>query len=242
MRVLLIDRDEIVAHKLRAALKSESYVCNWTTGGEDGVQIAKMYEFDIILLADVLTDLTGQAVLQHLRDGGVDTPVLFMSESDKPERKIDILDAGADDDLTKPVHPGEVIARINAIVRRAKGFSSPTVTVGPLTLNLSAKMVSVGGMPLPLSAKEYSLLELFALRRGKVVTRDCILNHLYDARDEPDAKIIDVYMCKVRKKIAAATGGETYINTVWGRGFVFDDMAVETAPAAKPAARAKKAA
>ncbi len=126
---------------------------------------------------------------------------------------------GADDYITKPFDQQELVARIQAIVRRAKGFSQPTLSVGPLTLNLGSREVLVDGRAVHLTGKEYAVLELLTLRKGVVLTKEAFLNHLYGGMDEPEVKIIDVFICKLRKKLASA-GAAELIGTVWGRGYV----------------------
>ena len=147
---------------------------------------------------------------------------------------------GADDFLTKPFDRRELIARIQAIVRRAKGHSESVIRTGKLTVNLDSRTVEVEGQPLHLTGKEYGILELLSLRKGTTLTKEMFLNHLYGGMDEPELKIIDVFICKLRKKLAAVLGNESYIQTVWGRGYVLRDPApgseIQTQPAAAPAA------
>jgi two-component system cell cycle response regulator CtrA len=129
------------------------------------------------------------------------------------------LGLGADDFITKPFDKAELLARMQAIVRRSKGFSQPSLRVGPLLLNLDSHEVSVDSRPVHLTGKEYSILELLVLRKGMVLTKEAFLNHLYGGMDEPEMKIIDVFICKLRKKLALA-GADNLIGTVWGRGYM----------------------
>jgi two-component system cell cycle response regulator CtrA len=153
----------------------------------------------------------------------VRTPILILSGLSELDHKIKGLGFGADDFLTKPFDRRELIARIQAIVRRSKGHSESTIRTGKLVVNLDARVVTVDDNPLHLTAKEYGIIELLSLRKGTTLTKEMFLNHLYGGMDEPELKIIDVFVCKLRKKLTQATGGSHYIETVWGRGYVLRD-------------------
>ena len=223
MRVLLIEDDTSTAKSIELLLKSEGFVVDATDLGEDGLEIGKLYDYDIIILDLMLPDIDGFEVLRRLRAARVATPVLILSGLSEPEQKIKGLSTGADDYLTKPFDKRELIARIHAVVRRSKGHSESVIRTGKLTVNLDTGMVEVDGQPLHLTGKEYGILQLLSLRKGTTLTKEMFLNHLYGGMDEPELKIIDVFICKLRKKLAAATEGENYIETVWGRGYVLRD-------------------
>ena len=159
-------------------------------------------------------------MLRTLRLSKVKTPILILSGLAGIEDKVRGLGFGADDYMTKPFHKDELVARIHAIVRRSKGHAQSVITTGDLTVNLDTKTVEVNGQRVHLTGKEYQMLELLSLRKGTTLTKEMFLNHLYGGMDEPELKIIDVFICKLRKKLAAATGGQNYIETVWGRGYV----------------------
>eukprot|EP01026_Neomeris_dumetosa_P073627 TRINITY_DN75999_c0_g1_i3.p2 TRINITY_DN75999_c0_g1~~TRINITY_DN75999_c0_g1_i3.p2 ORF type:complete len:226 (+),score=21.25 TRINITY_DN75999_c0_g1_i3:417-1094(+) len=201
-------------------LKSAGYVVDTTDLGEDGLEIGKLYDYDLIILALMLPDMDGYEVLKRLRAAKVETPILILSGLSELDHKVKGLGFGADDYLTKPFDRRELIARIQAIVRRAKGHSESVITSGKLTINLDTRQVEVAGRPVHLTGKEYGILELLALRKGTTLTKEMFLNHLYNGIDEPELKIIDVFVCKLRKKLATAGNGENYIETVWGRGYV----------------------
>jgi two-component system cell cycle response regulator CtrA len=179
-----------------------------------------LYDYDIILLDLNLPDMHGYEVLKKFRTAKVNTPVLILSGLSDMEDKVKGLGFGADDYLTKPFHKEELVARIHAIIRRSKGHSQSIITTGQLSVNLDTKTVDVAGARVHLTGKEYAMLELLSLRKGSTLTKEMFLNHLYGGIDEPELKIIDVFICKLRKKLANATNGANYIETVWGRGYV----------------------
>jgi two-component system cell cycle response regulator CtrA len=223
MRVLLVEDDSATAQSIEMMLRSESYVCDTTDMGEDGLEIGKLYDYDIIVLDLMLPDIDGYEVLRRLRAARVQTPILILSGLSGLDDKIKGLGVGADDYLTKPFDKRELIARIQAIVRRSKGHADSIIQTGKLKVNLDARTVEVDNQPLHLTGKEYGILELLSLRKGATLTKEMFLNHLYGGRDEPEVKIIDVFVCKLRKKLSAATGGDNYIETVWGRGYLLRD-------------------
>ena len=225
MRVLLVEDDPATAQSIEMMLRSESYVCDVTDMGEDGLEIGKLYDYDIIVLDLMLPDMDGYEVLRRLRAARVKTPILILSGLTALDDKIKGLGVGADDYLTKPFDKRELVARIQAIVRRSKGHSDSVIKTGKLAVNLNTRTVEIDGQPLHLTGKEYGILELLSLRKGTTLTKEMFLNHLYGGMDEPELKIIDVFVCKLRKKLTAATGGENYIETVWGRGYVLRDPA-----------------
>jgi two-component system, cell cycle response regulator CtrA len=220
VRVLLVDDDAAIARSIELMLKIEEINVYRTDLGEEGVDLGKIYDYDIILLDLNLPDISGYEVLRSLRSAKVVTPVLILSGLASIEDKIRGLGLGADDYLSKPFHKDELIARIHALVRRSKGHAQSVIAVGDLIVNLEARNVELRGQKLHLTAKEYQILALLALRTGSTLTKEMFLNHLYGGLDdEPDAKIIDVFICKLRKKLANASGGQDYIETVWGRGY-----------------------
>jgi len=223
MRVLLVEDDAPTAQGIEMMLKSEGYVCDTTDMGEDGLEIGKIYDYDIIILDLMLPDMDGYEVIRRLRASRVETPILILSGLNGLDDKIKGLGFGADDYLTKPFDKRELIARIQAIVRRSKGHAASVINTGKLKVNLDTRTVEVENKLLHLTGKEYGILELLSLRKGTTLTKEMFLNHLYGGMDEPELKIIDVFVCKLRKKLSNATGGENYIETVWGRGYVLRD-------------------
>jgi two-component system cell cycle response regulator CtrA len=220
MRVLIIEDDISTAQSIELMLKSESFNVYTTDLGEEGIDLGKIYDYDIILLDLNLPDMSGFEVLRSLRVSKVRTPTLILSGLAGIEDKVKGFGFGADDYMTKPFHRDELVARIHAIVRRSKGHAQSMVQSGELIVNLDSKMVEINGARVHLTSKEYQVLELLSLRKGMTLTKEMFLNHLYGGMDEPEVKIIDVFICKLRKKLANASNGKNYIETVWGRGYV----------------------
>ena len=238
MRVLLIEDDSSTAKSIELMLKSEGYVIDVTDLGEDGLDLSKVYDYDIIVLDLMLPDMDGYDDLKQMRDSKIETPIFILSGLGEMENKIKGLGYGADDYLTKPFDKRELVARIQAIVRRSQGHSQSTIQVGKININLDSRTVDVNGEMVHLTGKEYGILELMALRKGTTLTKEAFLNHLYGGMDEPELKIIDVFICKLRKKLEDATNGENYVETVWGRGYVLR----EPKGAADSSAKKKKVA
>ena len=223
MRVLLIEDDASMAKAVGLMLTTEGFNVYTTDLGEEGLDLGKLYDYDIILLDLNLPDMHGYDVLKKLRVAKVLTPVLILSGIDEMDTKVRSFGFGADDYVVKPFHREELVARIHAVVRRSKGHSQSVIRIGKLSVNLDAKTVEVDGSRVHLTGKEYAMLELLSLRKGTTLTKEMFLNHLYGGMDEPELKIIDVFICKLRKKLSLACTGDNYIETVWGRGYVLRD-------------------
>ncbi len=230
MRILLIEDDPSTAESLELMLRKADLNTYITDSGEEGIELAKLYDYDLIILDLTLPDMDGYDVLRKLRLAKVETPTLILTGREGTENMLRGFGLGADDYLTKPFKRDELVARIHAIVRRSKGHAQSVIRTGRIAVNLDAKTVEADGRPIHLTGKEYQMLELLSLRKGSTLTKEMFLNHLYGGMDEPEVKIIDVFICKLRKKLASATGGENYIETVWGRGYVLRDPE----PAAEP--------
>lgn len=240
MRVLLVEDDLIAARGINVMLKAAGAIMDQTDSGQEALDLLRHYEYDIILLDLALPDVEGFEVVRRMRIARNDTPVIILSGATMPQARVKALGLGADDFITKPFDKAELVARMQAIVRRSKGYSQPTLRVGKLQLNLDSREVLVNGVPVHLTGKEYSILELLVLRKGMVLTKEAFLNHLYGGMDEPEMKIIDVFICKLRKKLAQAGEGNL-IGTVWGRGYMMRDPTSEGSFAAAPFADAKSA-
>ncbi len=224
MKILLIEDDKAVAAVISTMLKSQGIICEHEINGNDGFEAARLCEYDAIILDMILPDFSGAELLSRLRACDIKTPVLILSCMSDPNYKIKALSTGADDYIAKPFDKQELLARVNAVIRRSNGYSSSVLKIGRLSINLQQKTASVDNNYLSLTKKEYNMLELLARRKGAVLNKDAFLDHLYDSDcDEPTKKIVDVFICKLRSKIKAALQGDEEnipeIETVWGRGY-----------------------
>jgi two-component system, cell cycle response regulator CtrA len=222
MRVLVVDDDPVSTALVKTALMGQHYVVECTDRGEEALDILKVYDFDALVLDLRLPDLDGSKVLRRLRGIGSVVPVMIVSGISDRAARIQALLDGADDYLIKPVDRDELVARLKVLIRRAKGHATSEIRIGRIALDLASRTVSVDGQALKVTAKEYGILELLALRRGTTLSKEVFLDHLYGGIDEPEQKIIDVFICKLRKKIQAVGGGPG-IETVWGQGYVLRD-------------------
>lgn len=223
MRVLMIEDDSSTAQSMELMLKSEGFNVYTTDLGEEGIDLAKNYDYDAITLDLNLPDVSGVDVLRKMRGAGVATPVLIVSGTSDVSMRVKTLDLGADDYLSKPFHKDELVARLRAVIRRSNGHTGSVIRVGNIAVDVAGKTVSVSGLRIHLTGKEYQMLELLALRRDRTLTKEMFLNHLYGGMDEPELKIIDVFICKLRHKLAGANDGVHHIETVWGRGYRMSD-------------------
>jgi two-component system, cell cycle response regulator CtrA len=219
MRVLIIEDNHSTAQTVELALAKEGIICDRSDLGEDGIEVSKIYDYDLIILDIMLPDVNGYEVLKRMRKVKADVPILILSGLGDYEQKIKGLGFGADDYLTKPFHVGELIARVKTIIRRSRGHPNSIITIVDLQINLDTHTATVKNKALHLTTKEQLILELMALKKGQVITKEQFLTHLYNGIDEPEAKIIDVFVCKMRKKLCNASNGVNYVETIWGRGY-----------------------
>ena len=223
MRVLLIGQDGVSPASVKMMLTQEKFVCDTTDLNVNGLEIGKLGNYDVILLDLSVPNRNGYDVLRRLRSAHVRTPVLILLGLAELDHRIKSLGFGDGDVLRNLWDHRQMIARIEAITRRPKGACEATVRTGKLVVNLDTRQVSVDDHSVHLTGKEYGILELLALRKSTTLTKEMFLNHLYGGMSEPEIKIIDVFVCKLRKKLAQATGGNHYIETVWGRGYRLRD-------------------
>ncbi len=231
MRVLMIEDDALSNRALVQALRDNGAVVDRLDSGEESLEMLRHYDYDIVMVELMLADMEGYEVVRRMRAARVDTPVLMLSALVRPQARVKAFAIGADDFITKPYDIAECVARMQAVVRRSKGFSQAVLQVGDVELNLDSRSVTVSGRAVHLTGKEYAILELLVMRKGMVLTKEVFLNHLYGGMDEPEVKIIDVFICKLRKKLSEA-GARHVIGTVWGRGYTVREPAPVPASAA----------
>ena len=220
MRTLLVEGDLTITRGLLQLFRGHGVVADHAETSNEAFELTRHYDYDIIVIE--LAAESGSDLVRRLRNARVGTPVLMLCSGLDSGARVRALSAGADDVLAKPFDPAELIARMQAIVRRAKGFAQASLSVGPLTIRQDSHEVTVEGRDVKLTGKEYAILELLVLRRGTVLTKDAFLNHIYGGMDEPEAKIIDVFICKLRKKLGLV-GTDSLIVTVWGRGYMLKE-------------------
>lgn len=223
MRVLVVEDDNIASNMIAEALRKNSFTCSQTDMIEDAVKLLKISEYDVIILDMMLPDGSGESLIRRLRVAKNDTPIVVLSALNGISDKVKALTKGADDFICKPVSIQELVARLQAVVRRRTGYCDSHITIGDLFLDTQTKTVTVAGLPLKLTNKEYSILEILIMKQGHILNKEVFLSHLYDesCSETPCDKIVDVFMCKLRKKIQNIMPGVgNYIDTVWGRGYM----------------------
>ena len=228
MKILVVEDENNIAHRVKMTCADDGFSCDVAENGVEALEMMKFYDYDAVVLDLILPDIDGFEVLSRIRKIKNTTPVIVLSGLNAVDDKVKCLSMGADDYLTKPFSKVELLARIYAIVRRTSGHSSSSIEVGPISIDIKQRSVKVYGRELALTSKEYSILELLALKKGSVLPKEAFLNHIYGGLDEPELKIVDVFICKLRKKISDLTGGSSCIETVWGRGYVLRDFHEET--------------
>ena len=221
VRILLVEPDNSVACSMETMLKSEGMAVYTTDSGEEAGDLAKLYDYDLMTLELHLPDLSGFDVIKRLTAARCKTPILVVSGLAAIQDKVKALNLGAADYMTKPFHKDELVARILALVRRCNGYVESRIEIGKVQLDFNLRIVRVAsGRPIHFTRKEYVLLEALMLRAGKTLSKRDLINHMYGGFDEPETKIIDVFICKVRQKLADADAGACeVIKTVWGRGY-----------------------
>ena len=216
MRVLIVEDEPDLLASLLQAVREDGYAADGASDGEEGLYKAESYEYDAILLDVMLPGIDGWEVLRKVRQIRK-TPVLMLTARDAVRDRVKGLDTGADDYVVKPFDIDEVLARLRALIRRSASEAQPRLHVGEVLIDLSARTVEKGGDAVPLTAREYALLEFLALRRGKLVTRTMLYEHLFDENDNTLSNLLDVHVSNLRKKL-----GHDLITTRRGHGYSID--------------------
>jgi two-component system cell cycle response regulator CtrA len=220
MLALLIESNIVNATATLAVLNGEGICVNTIDMGEDGLDLCRRDDYDIVIVAAQLEDMSGLDVIRGLRKAGVRIPVIVLAASLPMDQRVKLLEAGADEVMLKPYHVAELVARVGALVRRSRGHADARITTGPLTVNLAARNVQVCGTELHVTNKEYQVLELLSLRRGAALNAEVFINHLYTDGEGPESRTVELFICHLRKKLAAASGGDRCIETVGRRGYM----------------------
>ncbi len=221
MRVLIVEDDQPLSDLLSRCLKEESYAIDIAMDGQEAEWMAFENPYDLILLDLMLPRKDGFSVLQAIRGAHIKTPVLVLTAKDETEQIVKLLDAGADDYLTKPFSLEEMLARIRALLRRKEFFSQAILEVGRLKLDPGRKEVTVDNALVNLTTKEFALLEYFMRNPGTVLSRIQLSEHVWDVNFEPSSNVIDVYVGYLRSKLDKALGVSA-IRTVRGYGYILD--------------------
>ena len=222
MKLLVVEDSERLRRSLGQGLQRAGFAVDLAADGREGLAYAEVNDYDVIILDLMLPQVDGLTVLKSLRRQGKNTHVLILSAKDQVQDRILGLELGADDYLIKPFSFDELCARVRALVRRRYESKNPVLRIGDLEIDTARQQVSRSGEPLPLTPTEYSLFELLALRRGRVVSRDQILDHLYDSAAEVSSNVIEVLVCALRKKVQPE-GAVPVIVTRRGRGYLIED-------------------
>ena len=220
MRVLIIEDEPRLAENVARTLRETAgYAVDVAADGQEGLFLAESNAYDAVLLDLMLPKLDGMQVLRRIRESGQHTPVLVLTARDDKESVVALLNAGADDYLTKPFDLGELLARTKALIRRGKGQPSPVLNIGDLQLNTVDRTVQRAGRPITLTAMEYRVLEYLAHRPRAVVSKTELLEHLYDYNWEKFSNVIEVYISGLRRKLDQDSE-QSLIRTLRGQGYV----------------------
>lgn len=220
MRILVIEDEQALREQLRRQLVAKGYSVDVAADGEGGRFLGREYPFDLAIIDLGLPKMSGIEVIRKLRADGCKYPILILTARGNWQDKVEGLEAGADDYLVKPFHIEELLARLNALLRRSVGMTVPVLECGPITLDTAAQSVSVAGEPLTLTAYEYRVLEYLMLHQGKVVSKTVLTEHIYDQDFDRDSNVLEVFVGRLRRKLDP-DGVLQPIETLRGQGYRF---------------------
>jgi DNA-binding response OmpR family regulator len=221
MRILVIDDDEDIRQVLKVGLEAETFSVDCAVDGEAGSYLARTNDYDLVILDFMMPKKDGKTVCKEIRDAGKTIPIIMLTVRSTTEAKVELLNAGADDYLTKPFSFQELKARINALLRRPQQLQTNTFTLSDLTVDILRHRVMRGGKEIYLTRKEFALLEYLLRHQGIVVSRGMIMEHVWDSEGDPFSNTIEAHILNLRKKIDAASK-KKLIHTIPGRGYTID--------------------
>ena len=220
MRILLVEDEAPLRETLAARLKRDGYAVDSASNGEEGLYLGREVPFDVAIIDLGLPKMSGMELVKMLRDEQKRFPILILTARSSWQDKVDGLKAGADDYLVKPFHVEELLARLNALMRRAAGWSKPTLECGPIRLDLAAQTVTVHEQAVDLTSYEYKVLEYLMLHAGELVSKADLTEHIYQQDFDRDSNVLEVFIGRLRKKLDPE-GALKPIETVRGRGYRF---------------------
>lgn len=229
MKILVVEDNDRLRKSLVEYLRDEGFAADGAADGEDGLHRAREWDYDAIILDVMIPAPDGFEVLRRLRAEGKTAPVLMLTARSGLDDRLHGLDSGADDYLTKPFELAELVARIRSLARRARHAPNPLIRIGALEMNTARRTTALAGAGVELTAREYALLELLALRRDEVVSRELLYEHLFDERDDTMSNMLDVYIYKLRHKL-----GKGVIRTRRGIGYQIADPGAAEEPEVEP--------
>jgi two-component system, cell cycle response regulator CtrA len=222
MKILIVDSDELSVQKTRAMLLGKKMNVTSVPDWPEASEAMQTYAFDAVLLSMRRDRKAAFDFITGTRLKGIKFPILVLSSDPKSEVRVSALNLGADDFILRPFTTDELVARILAVVRRTHNLMDTTVRIGQLEIDLTSQIARAGGRMIGLTTKEYSVLELLAVRKGRAMSKKHILDQLYGGEDEPNIKVIDVFVCNLRKKLSQALEGRCPVQTVRGRGYLIE--------------------
>ncbi len=218
MRVLLVEDEPLLRQQLTDALQQQGYAVDVAADGEEALFMGREYPYDIAVIDLGLPKVDGMAVIKSLREQQRDFPVLILTARSSWQDKVAGLESGADDYLAKPFHMPELLARLNALLRRRAGSASPVLSHGPVSLDTNTKQVTVAQQAVELTAYEYKVLEYLLMNSAKVVSKTELTEHIYDQDFDRDSNVIEVFVGRLRRKLAQYNDTKL-IDTVRGQGY-----------------------
>ena len=225
MHIVVATSSMSMSTKLTTHLASKGHRVNATGDPDDIAFFCSGTDCSVVLWDDAGSLPSAEKIVRDLRKGGISTPFIALSTDRSANAICRLLSAGADDCVSPEADIAELLARIHAVVRRSNGHAEETIRVGPAMLNLSSKTMLINGTAIPLTQKEYQIVEALCLRKNSALTKEQLMNLVYFGMDEPSTKIVDVFICKIRKKLRERGDCAELIHTVWGRGYMMSDAA-----------------